>query len=109
MEDYSSTLFLLAFSRFSGETGYPKVLLVDGQCQLLKACENMLLDFDDIKHKLNESVKVHYEIPVGAHNMHRRDERKISEIKKSMEKSYSYERLSMMLWETVVPEKLVMQ
>ena len=47
MEDYSSTLFLLAFSRFSGETGYPKVLLVDGQCQLLKACENMLLDFDD--------------------------------------------------------------
>ena len=58
-----------------------------------------------LKHKLNESVKVHSEIcPVGAHNMHRRDERKISEIKKSMEKSYSYERLSMMLWETVVPE-----
>ena len=62
MEDYSSTLFLLAFSRFSGETGYPKVLLVDGQCQLLKACENMLLDFDDIKHKLNESVKVQFQL-----------------------------------------------
>ena len=75
MENYSSTLFLLAFSRFSGETGYPKVLLVDGRCQLLlKACENMSLDFDDIKHKLNESVKVHSEIcPVGAQETWKED------------------------------------
>ena len=42
--------------------------------------------------------------PVGAYNMHGRVERKILEIKKSMEKSYSNEQLSMMQWETVVAE-----
>ena len=61
MEDYSSTSFLLAFSRFSCETGYPKVLSIDGGCQLLKACENMSLDFYDIKYKLNENVNVDFE------------------------------------------------
>ena len=53
MEDYSSASFLLPFSRFSCETGYPNVFLVDGGCQLLNVCENMSLDFYDIKYKLN--------------------------------------------------------
>ena len=103
--EYSSTSFLLTFSRFSCETGYPKVILVNGGCQLLKACENMSLDLYDTKYKLNENLKVDFEVcPVGAHNMHGRVERKILEIKKSMEKSYSNERLSMMLWEAAVAE-----
>ena len=105
MEDYSSTSFLLAFSRLLCDTGYPKVLLVDGGCQCLKVCENMLLDFHDIKYKLNENVEVDFEVsPVGAYNMHGRVERKILEIKKSMEKSYSNEQLSMMQWEAAVAE-----
>ena len=90
MEDYSSASFLIAFSKFSCETGYPKVPLVDGACQLLKACGNMSLDSYDIKYKLNENVKVDFEVcPVSAHNMYGRVERKILEIKESMEKSYS--------------------
>ena len=79
--------------------------MVDGGCQLLKACENMSLDFYDVKYKLNENVKVYFDVcPVGAHNMHGRVERKILEIKKSMEKSYSNERLSMIQWEAAVAE-----
>ena len=100
IEEYSSTSFLL-----SCETGYPKVILVNGGCQLLKACGNMSLDLYDTKYKLNENVKVDFEVcPVGAHNMHGRVVRKILEIKKSMEKSYSNERLSMMQWEAAVAE-----
>ena len=78
-------------------------------CQLLKACENKSLDFYDIKYKLNEHFRQLFKVdcevwPVGAHNIHRRVERKFLEIKKSMEKSYSNERLSTMQWETAVAE-----
>ena len=109
MEDYRSTSFLLALSRLPCVTGYPKVPLVDGGCQLLKACENKSLDFYDIKYKLNEHFRQLFKVdcevwPVGAHNIHRRVERKVLEIKKSMEKSYSNERLSTMQWETAVAE-----
>ena len=65
----------------------------------------MSLDFYDIKYKLNENVKVDFEVrPVGAHNMHGRVERKILQIKKSMEKSCSNEQLSIMQWEKAVAE-----
>ena len=79
--------------------------MVDGGCQLLKACENMSLDFYDVKYKLNENVKVYFDVcPVGAHNMHGRAERKILEIKKSMEKSYRNEWFPMIQLETTVAE-----
>ena len=65
----------------------------------------MSLGCYDIKYKLNKNAKVDFEVcPVGAHNMRGRVERKILKINKSMEKSYSNERLSMMQWETAVVE-----
>ena len=105
MEDYSSTSFIHAFTRFACEVGYPKVLLADGGSQLLKACCDVKMNFQDIKFKLNRDVSVELEVcPVGGHHMNGKVERKILEIKKSLEKSVSNERLSVLQWETIVTE-----
>ena len=49
MDDYSSTSFIQAFTRFSCGVGYPKVLLPDEGSQLMKSCDTMKLNFQDIK------------------------------------------------------------
>ena len=105
MDDYSSTSFIQAFIRFSCDVGYPKVLLPDAGGQLVKSCETMKFNFKDIKNKLYHDFEVEFEVcPVGGHNMHGRVERKIKEIKSSLEKSISNERLSILQWETVSSE-----
>ena len=102
MEDYSSTSFISAFIRFSCDAGYPKILLTDEGSQLVKGCENMLLNFHDTQHKLSQNVQVEYEIcPVGGHNMHGKVERKIKSIRESLEKTIVNERLSILQWETI--------
>ena len=102
MEDYSTTAFLQAFTRFSCEVGYPKILLSDEGSQLVKGCGTMRLKFWDIKIGLHKDVAVELEVcPVGGHNMHGRVERKIQEIKKSIEKTLLNKRLSVMQWETI--------
>ena len=105
MEDYSSISFIQAFTRFACEVGYPKKLLPDEGSQLLKGCSSMKLDIRDIKSKLQTNVTVDFEVcPVGGHNMHGKVERKIQEIKKSIEKTISNERLSVIQWETCAAE-----
>ena len=102
MEDYSSTSFVSAFIRFSCEAGYPKILLTDEGSQLVKGCENMLINFHDTQHRLSLNSKVEYHIcPVGGHNMHGKVERKIKSIRESLEKSVFNQRLSVLQWETV--------
>ena len=102
MEDYSSSSFIQAFIRFSCEVGYPKMLLPDEGSQLVKSCEEMRFNFHDIKNQLHRDVKVEFDVcPVGGHNMHGKVERKIKEIKLSIENSYKNERLSIIQWETV--------
>ena len=62
----------------------------------------MRLKFWDIKIGLHKDVAVELEVcPVGGHNMHGRVERKIQEIKKSIEKTLLNKRLSVMQWETI--------
>jgi len=101
-EDYISTSFLQAFSRFSCEVGYPKKFLVDEGSQLVKGCGAMKLDFIDLKHRLHCNNKVEFETcPVGGHNMHGRVEGKIRKIRLSIEKSIHHQRLSIIQWETV--------
>ena len=53
--------------------------------------------------KLHRNFNVDFQpCPVGGHNMHGRVERKIREIKSSLEKSTSGERLSILQWETIL-------
>ena len=105
MDDYSSTAFIQAFIRFSCCYGYPKVLLPDEGSQLVKGCESMKLNFQNIKFRLHHDVSVEFEVcPVGGHNMHGKVERKIREIKISIEKNMVNERLSIIQWETLSAE-----
>ena len=53
MEDYSSNAFLQAFNRFSCEVGYPKNLLTDEGSQLVKGCETLKFNYNDIQWKLS--------------------------------------------------------
>ena len=102
MEDYSTTAFVNAFTRFSCEVGYPKTLLVDEGSQLVKGCETMKLKFWDIKFQLHQDVAVDFEVcPVGGHNFNGKVERKIREVKKSITKTVSNKRLALMQWETL--------
>ena len=45
MDTYDSNSFILAFTRFSCEVSYPKILLLDEGSQLLKGCKNMKFNF----------------------------------------------------------------
>ena len=102
MEDYSTTAFIQAFTRFSADVGYPKMLLCDEGSQLVKGCESMTLEFKDLKFKLHQEKGVDFEVcPVGGHNMNGRVERKIRSIRESMSKTLVNDRLSIMQWETV--------
>ena len=102
MEDYSSHSFISAFIRLSCDVGYPKTLLIDSGSQITSSCENMEIDFQDVKSKLYRSVQVECEVvPVGGHNMNGKVERKIREIKSSIEKTVSNQRMSVLQWETL--------
>ena len=102
IEDYGTASFTQALTRLSCEVGYPKLLLIDEESQLVKGCESMVLSFTDIKNQLHTSVGVQFEVcPVGGHNMYGKVERKIKEIKKSISKNVGKERLSVLQWETI--------
>ena len=105
MDDYSSPAFIQAFTRFACDSGYPNTLYVDRGSQLLKSCKEIQLNFQDLRFKLHHDVHVNFELcPVGGHNYHGKVERKIREIKSSLEKSYNGQRLSLLQWETVSAE-----
>ena len=105
MEDYSTEGFVGAFIRFSSDYGYPKLLLIDEGSQVVKGCKTMELNFRDIRNKLFISSNAQFEsCPVSGHFMHGRVERKIKQIKESLEKSLYNERLSVMQWETMMSQ-----
>ena len=102
MEDYSTDSFILAFIRFSCRYGYPNSLYPDLGSQLIKGCNDMVLSFSTIKYKLEVEFGVQFfTCPVGSHYMHGKVERKIREVKKSIEKHLQNERLSIVQWETL--------
>ena len=103
MEDYSTDSVVLAFIRFSCRYGYPKYLMPDAGSQLLKSCEEMRYSFTDVKQKLAFDYDVEYSpCPVGAHYVHGKVERKIREVKKSINISVQNEKLSQIQWETLM-------
>ena len=102
MDDYSTDAFLLAFIRFACRYGYPGHLYPDAGSQLLKGCKDMQISFSDLKHKLSVEYGVDFHpCPVGSHYYHGKVERKIQEIRKSVEKELGNQRLSLLQWETL--------
>ena len=102
MDDYSSKAFISAFTRFSCDVGYPKRVLADQGSQLIKGCETMRLDFQDLQFKLHKDSQVELDVcPVGGHNMHGKVERRIRHIKESLAKAMMNQRLSVLQWETI--------
>jgi hypothetical protein len=105
MEGYDTTQFLLSFSRFACEAGYPKQLLVDAGSQLVCGCDNMLISMCDVGGNLNREYGIQFEVcPVGGHNFHGRVERKIRTVRESLLKSVHNVRLSILEWETLCAE-----
>ena len=105
MEDYSNEAFIQSFIRFSCEVGYPTKLFIDSASQLIKGCTNMKLIFKDLQYKLHKDVSVEFELcPIGGHNMNGKVERKIREIKASLDRTINNQRLSVLQWETVSAE-----
>ena len=105
MENYGTTAFIQAFTRFSRDVGYPEKLLPDEESQLIKGCTSVKLDIHDIKSRLSRNAKIDFETcPVGGHNMHGKVERKIKEVKKSIKKTMLNERLSVIQWQTCAAE-----
>ena len=103
MDDYSTTSFIQAFTRFSCGVGCPKILLTDAGSQLVKACEVMNIKFIDLKYQVNQSIGIEFEVcPVGGHNMNGKVERTIREVKDSINNTLFHERLSILQWETLV-------
>ena len=103
MEDYSTDSFILAFIRFSCRYGYPLNLYPDAGSQLLKGSSDMILSFQDIKWKLELEFGIQFNpCPVGSHYVHGKVERKIQQIKISVETSLRNRRLSIIQWETLM-------
>ena len=102
MEDYTTDSFTLAFIRFACRYGYPGNLYPDAGSQLLKGCKDMEVSFSDLKYKLSTEYGVEFHpCPVGSHYYHGKVERKIREIRKSIEKVLGNQRLSIIQWETL--------
>ena len=105
MESYSTEAFIQAFIRLSCEVGYPKVLLTDLGSQLVGSYESMTFSFNDLQNRMYTNMKVELETcPVGGHNFHGKVERKIRQIRESIEKTMQNDRLSILQWETLVSE-----
>ena len=105
MGNYSTVQFLLAFSRFACELGYPKKLLTDRGGQLVSGCESVVLNMTDIKGSLNRKYGIEFSTcPVGGHNFHGKVERKIRTIRETLNKGVHNKRLSYLEWETTCSE-----
>ena len=105
MEDYSTESFVQSFIRFSCRFGYSRYILPDAGSQLVKGCETMKYTFTDTKQILSKEYGVEFLVcPVGAHYNHDKVERKIREIKKSVQVHVNNERLSIVQWETLMQQ-----
>ena len=102
MEGYDTTQFLLSFSRFSCEAGFPRLVLIDEGSQHVRGCENMMINMCDARGVLKQEFGLDLKTcPVGGHNFHGKAERKIKAVQETMVKSMVGARLSILQWETL--------
>ena len=77
----------------------------DEGSQLITGCGSVKIDIQDAKFQLYQQMNVDYEqCPTVAHHMHGKVERKIWQIKESIQKTIMNERLSIIQWETLAAE-----
>ena len=62
MDDYSTTAFIQAITRFASNHGFPKQLLCDEGSQLVKGCKEMKVNLLDIQRQLQRNVKVDFKV-----------------------------------------------
>ena len=88
MENYTADSFLQVFSRFACRFGYPLRFVPDEGSQLVKGGQSMIISFSDIQHKLRVEHGIEFKTCLfGAHYVLRKVERKIQDIKRSLEKT----------------------
>ena len=105
MQGYDTAQFLLAFTRFACELGFPKKLLIDAGSQLVSGCEKATLNMKNIKGELNREYGIEFDkAPVGGHNFHGKVERKIRTVRESLQRSIHKARLTVVEWETLCSE-----
>ena len=103
MQNYSSSAFIQAYTRFASRYGHPSELRIDEGSQLLSACRNMELSIMDISDflSINHQVGVKFSTcPVAGHNAHGMVERSIKEIKSLLNKVYGGLKLDILSTET---------
>lgn len=103
MQDYSSSAFVLAYTRFACRFGHPYKIFIDPGTQLVKGCSDMSINLTDITDTLNGQygVKINFEVcPPGAHNYQGCVERSIQEIKKLFHSVYRNLKLDVLAFET---------
>ena len=97
MDDYSTTRFFQAVTRFSSDHGIPKKILCDEGSQFVKDCKEMKIDLLDIQQQLSKDSRIDFQTcPVQGHYMNGKVERKIREVNQSIEKSLNNQRLSIL-------------
>ena len=70
MEDYLTGSIILAFIRFSCRFGYTIHILPDEGSQLVKGCNDMVINYSSLQGKLSMEYGVEYrKCLVGAHYM----------------------------------------
>ena len=102
MEDYSAASFVQGYNRFSCNNGHVRLLLVDEGKNVESGGREMDIDWVDVKYQLHVNKRVTVETcPVGDHHQHGKVERKIQQIKLTLMRSLSGERLTSLGWQTV--------
>ena len=102
MEDYTAASFVMGYTRFSSKNGHSKMLLVDAGKNIESGGRDMEVEWLDIKYQLHHDPGVEVVVcPVGDHHQHGKVERKIRQIKETMERTMSGDRLTSLAWQTV--------
>ena len=94
---------LQAYNRHSFRYGHPEKIYIDGGTQLIKACEDMEVNWTDVATSLNSQygTGVNFEVcPPHAHYMHGAVERSILEIKRIFNAVFSGLKMELFSFET---------
>ena len=103
MQNYSTSAFLQAYTRFSSRYGHPAKLFIDAGSQLVKACKEAEISIVDISRELSTKYQVgvdYQTCPVGGHNAHGAVERSIRDIKVLLGRVFSGFKLDLISYET---------
>ena len=83
---YFSVVFTPAFNRFTCEVSYLRQLLPAENNQLVKACESMNLNFENIKLRLTRNANM-LKIHIIQHNIYGKVVHKVNKVKRSIKKT----------------------